>query len=151
MRSRYAKLNQTRKETGYRSGLEANIAASLKGTVTLYEPIGIPYTISSHHTYYPDFVLPKQAIIIEGKGEFSAADRKKMLLVKTQHPNLDIRFVFSNPNAKIGKKSKTTYADWCKKNGFPYAKGTVPEEWLKHRPNDQQKNALSVFLQESYD
>jgi hypothetical protein len=150
MRSRYAKYNRTRKETGYRSKLEVQIAASLQGTEALYEPIKIPYTVTSFHTYLPDFVLPKQAIIIEGKGEFTAADRKKMILVKTQHPDLDIRIVFSNPNAKIGKKSKTTYGDWCEKHGFPYAKGTVPEEWLKHRPNVRQKKALSVFLQESY-
>jgi hypothetical protein len=150
MRSRYAKFNRTRKETGYRSGLEVQIAASLQGIEALYEAIKIPYTVTSHHTYHPDFVLPKQAIIIEGKGEFSAADRKKMLTVKMQHPDLDIRIVFSNPNAKIGKKSKTTYAGWCKKNGFPYAKGTVPEEWRKHRPKAAQKKALSVFLQESH-
>ena len=39
-------------------------------------------------------------IIIETKGRFTAADRRKHLLVRKQHPHLDIRFVFENSNAK---------------------------------------------------
>ena len=58
-------------------------------------------------TYTPDFELPN-GIIIESKGRFVAADRKKHLLVQKQHPELDIRFVFSNSKAKISKGSKTT-------------------------------------------
>lgn len=79
--------------------------------------------------YHPDFRLAN-GIYIESKGWFKTADRTKHLCIKHQHPELDIRFVFSNPNTKIGKKSKTSYADWCQKNGFKYAHGTVPKEWL---------------------
>lgn len=71
-----------------------------------------------------------------------AADRKKHLLVKIQHPDLDIRFVFSNPNAKLRKGSPTTYADWCKKNGFLYAGKTVPLEWVQEKPN---KKSLKII------
>jgi len=145
--SRFAKFNKIRQETGYRSGLEVAIAESLKGVEVLYEAINIPYVIPATHLYKPDFILPKQAIIIEGKGEFTTADRRKMLLVKAQHPHLDIRMVFSNPNSKVGKRSKTTYGMWCEKNGFPYAKGTVPKEWLSHKPTARQKAALLAFLQ----
>jgi hypothetical protein len=84
---------------------------------------------ASEHTYNPDFKLPN-GIIIETKGRFVIADRKKHLLVKQQHPELDIRFVFTNSKNKINKKSKTTYADWCEKNGFKYADKEIPEEWF---------------------
>lgn len=55
-----------------------------------------------------------------------------MKLVIEQHPDKDIRFVFQNPNAKIAKGSKTTYADWCAKHlKVPHAKGDVPDAWIK--------------------
>ena len=57
--------------------------------------------------------------------------RKKHKLVKEQHPDLDIRFVFSNPKSRIGKKSQTTYGMWCERFGFKYATGEVPLEWTK--------------------
>lgn len=71
------------------------------------------------------------SIIIETKGRFVTADRQKHLLIKEQHPNLDIRFLFQNSKARISKSSKTTYADWCRKHGFQFADKVVPEEWLK--------------------
>jgi hypothetical protein len=73
-------------------------------------------------------------IFVETKGRFTASDRAKHILVKEQHPNLDIRFVFTNPNQRISKRSKTTYADWCDKNGFKYAHALVPVEWIKEKP-----------------
>jgi hypothetical protein len=95
-----------------------------------YEEKVVSYTVpESKHRYTPDFELPN-GIIIETKGRFITADRKKHLLVKEQHPELDIRFVFSNPRAKISKTSKTTYADWCDKFGFKYAAKMIPKEWL---------------------
>lgn len=61
------------------------------------------------------------------------ADRKKHLLIKAQYPQLDIRFVFQNPNNTIRKGSKTTYADWCKKHDYQYATKLIPEAWF-HEP-----------------
>ncbi len=57
-------------------------------------------------------------------------DRTKHLLIKQQHPDKDIRFLFKVDN-KINKASETRYSDWCEKHGFLYAFGEVPEEWLK--------------------
>jgi hypothetical protein len=54
-------------------------------------------------------------------------------MVKAQHPEHDIRFVFSNPNQKLYKGSKSTYGDWCDKNGFKYAKEIIPVEWTKEK------------------
>ena len=120
------------KATAFRSGLEENIASFLlKCNVQyLYETHQVPYTIpESKHVYNPDFILPN-GIIVEGKGLFEPTDRKKHLLIKAQYPGLDIRFVFSNPSQKIYKGSPTTYAKWCDKYGFKYAKKLIPMEWL---------------------
>jgi hypothetical protein len=120
---------------GYRSGLEeVNLEWVGKclglDSTTLYECMKIPYFIpQTQHVYTPDIALPN-GIIVETKGRFTAADRQKHLYVKQQHPELDIRFVFSNSKTKIRKGSKTSYADWCNKNGFLYAEKLVPKEWL---------------------
>lgn len=116
---------------GYRSGLEDRISEQLKSLSVPfeYEKLKIKYEVNEVRTYTPDFKLPN-GIIVESKGRFVAADRKKHLLVRVQNPFLDIRFVFSNSKAKISKGSKTTYADWCDKHGFLYADKLIPEEWI---------------------
>jgi len=119
----------------FRSGLEEKIAKQLEdaGIEYLYEKASVSYIIpASDHKYWPDFVL-KNGIIIEGKGLFEVSDRKKHLLIKAQYPQLDIRFVFSNPNQKLYKGSPTTYAIWCKKHGYKYAKKLIPAEWFKEK------------------
>jgi hypothetical protein len=119
-------------KNGYRSGLEDDISEQLKGLDVpfKYEELKIKYQVNETRTYTPDFELPN-GIIIESKGRFVSADRKKHLKVKEQYPKLDIRFVFSNSRGKINKGSKTTYAMWCDKYGFKYADKEIPEKWLK--------------------
>jgi hypothetical protein len=98
-----------------------------------YEEETITYRLDEIRRYLPDFVLKtktKKKIYIEGKGKFSATDRKKMLLVQAQHPDLDIRFVFYRAAAKIRKGSQTTHAMWAEKHGFPWADKTIPKEWI---------------------
>lgn len=68
-------------------------------------------------------------MFLEVKGYLSPDDRSKMLLVKEQYPDLDIRFVFDKDN-KLNSKSKTRYSTWCEKKGFPYTFKTIPEDWL---------------------
>ena len=117
---------------GYRSGLEVAIAADLKarGVNAPYEPYKIAYVKpETMHKYTPDFVLPN-GIVIESKGRFVTADRKKHLLIRESNPKLDLRFVFSNSRARISKKSKTTYAAWCSKNQFKFADKLVPQRWI---------------------
>lgn len=118
----------------YRSGLEERTAEylrSLKVKFT-YEKMKIKWQDLRHRTYTPDFVLDN-GIIIETKGRFIPSDRSKHLRIREQHPDLDIRFVFSNPNARLYKGSKSTYASWCEKYGFKYAKEKIPVEWIKER------------------
>jgi hypothetical protein len=117
---------------GFRSGLEERVAEQLDkaGVKYTYEQVKLNYIKpASKHVYTPDFVL-SNGIVIETKGRFLLADRQKHILVKKHNPTLDIRFVFSNSNARISKASTTTYAQWCKKNGFKYADKMIPKEWL---------------------
>jgi len=120
------------KKNGFKSGLEDSVSQQIesKGIKVEYETEKVSYIIpASPHTYHPDFKLPN-GIRIETKGRFVIADRKKHLLVKEQNPQLDIRFVFTNSKNKINKNSKTTYADWCDKNGFKYSDKVIPDEWF---------------------
>ena len=117
---------------GFRSGLEERIADQLDklGIEYTYEKVKLKYIKpASSHVYTPDFQLPN-GIIVETKGRFLAPDRQKHLLVKKHNPELDIRFIFSNSNARISKTSKTTYAMWCRKNGYLFSDKTIPKEWL---------------------
>jgi len=100
-----------------------------------FEKKKIKYEIPSRTaTYTPDFELLDNGIIIETKGYFDVADRQKHLLIQKQHPELDIRFVFSNPNTKLYKRSPTSYANWCEKHGFQYASKSIPDAWLNEKP-----------------
>jgi hypothetical protein len=83
--------------------------------------------------YTPDFFL-ESGVIIETKGRFTAADRRKMVAVKRDHPNIDIKMLFMKDN-KIHKNSKTYYSDWCMENGYDFAIGEVPRSWLNPSQN----------------
>ena len=116
---------------GYRSGLEEAMAENLKerGIVFTYEEEKIKWLDSKVRTYTPDFVV-SNGIIIETKGRFVSADRRKHKEIKKQYPDLDIRFVFSNSRAKLYKGAKGTYGNWCDEHGFLYSDRFIPEEWL---------------------
>ena len=120
----------------FRSGLEEKVAEQIKaaGLEVVFEGGKVKYTTpETPHTYTWDFKLPN-GILIETKGRFLTADRKKHLLIKAQHPHLDIRFVFTRSQATISKTSKTSYADWSQKYGFKYADKLIPQEWLQEKP-----------------
>lgn len=120
---------------GFRSGLEEKVAEFLtsKGVKFTFETMKITYVKpETKHIYTPDFILDN-GIIIETKGRWLLDDRKKHLLIRKQRPDLDIRILFQNANAKISKGSKTSYADFCEKNGIPYAHREIPVAWLKEK------------------
>ena len=114
---------------GFRSGFERTLAASLqKRKIKFgYETIKLAYTLN--HIYSPDFILPN-GVIIEAKGKLTPQDRTKMIAVKKQYPELDIRFVFMRGENTLNASSKTTYMSWAEKNGFPAADGEIPDKWL---------------------
>jgi len=118
---------------GYRSGFEHKVSDHLKEQKIKfgYEDTVINYIKpETSHKYTIDFTLPN-GILVETKGRWVIEDRKKHLLIKQQHPELDIRIVFQSAKTKIRKGSKTTYGDWCDKHGIVWAEKNVPESWLK--------------------
>ena len=126
------------KKKNFRSGLEEAVAKELdKLNVDYgYEDTVIAYEKPARKTRYtPDFRIKVNGALWETKGRFQTSDRKKHLLIKEQHPEIKIKFIFSNSRNKIGKKSKTTYAKWCELKGFDYhciysTKKLFPKEWL---------------------
>lgn len=108
------------RESGHRSKLEDQFAQILKdtGTEEKYEVNKVPYVVpQSKHNYTIDFTLPN-GINLELKGCFRDYDeRHKYILVKEQHPDLDLRFVFAQATKKV-PGTKMTHAQWAEKCGF---------------------------------
>lgn len=129
----------------YRSGLEKIVAEFLKlnQKSLRYEDLKIEWMDLRYRTYTPDFVLDN-GIIIETKGIFDNEDRRKHIAVREQHPELDIRFVFSNDKAKLYKGSKTTYAMWCEKNDFQYSHRVIPPDWLSEKGSPVKTNHIKL-------
>jgi len=118
----------------YRSGLEKQTALALSESQkkVRYELLKIEWEDLRYRTYTPDFQLDN-GIFIETKGIFDSEDRRKHVEVRRQHPELDIRFVFSNARGKLYKGAKSRYCDWCDKNNFLYSHRLIPKEWLTER------------------
>ena len=131
--SAYSATQMARKH-GYRSGLEDKVATYLiqNNVNFLYEKVKIEWEDLAYRTYTPDFIL-YNGIIIETKGRFIASDRRKHLAIKKQHPDLDIRFIFTNSRNKLRKGAKSSYGEWCIKYGFRYFDRIIPEDWLKEK------------------
>ena len=112
-----------------------------------YEKGKIEYEWLENKTYVPDFFLLNNGIILEVKGRFVLEDRKKHLFIRKQKPELDIRFIFDNPKAKLYKGGKMTNGSWCDKYKFKYSslREGVPEEWINER---KRKNNLYGILSE---
>lgn len=124
--------------SGKRSKLEEKVGSSLKRNLRngrgtfLYENRKLKYILEKNYVLdYEVFLKDGRSFIIEVKGYLRPTDRTKMIAVKKQNPEADIRFIFPIDN-KLHKSSKTRYSDWAIKNGFTYHIGTdVPKEWLK--------------------
>ncbi|MCA6484061.1 MAG: endonuclease I [Chitinophagaceae bacterium] len=117
----------------HRSSFEDKVIAELTSQKVsyTYESIKLRY-VPKPRIYTPDIVL-HNGIVVELKGYFDQEDRTKMLLIKEQYPQLDIRMVFQKASKPISKGSKTTYAIWCDKHGILWAEGSIPMEWITER------------------
>ena len=127
-----SKKRQIALKHGFRSGLEEEIHQQLvkAGIEFGYEQDTLPYEQPAKtRSYTPDFTLAN-GVYVETKGYMPLDARQKLVWVKESNPDIDLRIVFQYPNAKIYKGSKTTYAMWAEKNGFPWAAKQVPEEWM---------------------
>ena len=116
---------------GYRSNLEMVISDKLKSDRRKfrYEEIKIEWEDVSYRTYTPEFVL-NNGIIVEVKGRFFPADRRRQLLIRKQHPDLDIRLVFYDQYKKVQGSNLRCY-EWAVKYKFKFANKDIPEEWIK--------------------
>lgn len=108
-----------------RSGLEA-VVEGLLHTSQLpyhYEDTILEYLQPAQtRKYLPDFRLDlgTSVVFLEVKGYLTSADRKKLKLIKEQHPNTIVILVFGNSGNRLNKKSPTTYSMWCDKNNIPW-------------------------------
>jgi hypothetical protein len=138
-------------EPEYRSKLEKDVAEKLTaaGVEYGYESQHVHYTVPAREAkYLPDFSVNDCPIIIEPKGRFggnyegfggrrmvgtkdaAVKERQKFILLKEQHPELDIRFIFSRAATPIYPKSKTSYGKWATDHGFKWAEKVVPDAWI---------------------
>ena len=125
----FDKLKES-KNIKFKSKLEERVADLLEGLGVSYEyeHAKVPYIIQHH--YVPDFVLPNH-VYLETKGYWDPKDRRKILAVLRDNPELDLRMVFQAPYNTISKKSKTTYAKWCEKHNIPWTSfHNIPLDWL---------------------
>jgi predicted nuclease of restriction endonuclease-like RecB superfamily len=130
-------LNKKRtKPDDVRNSFEVDVLKQLQGRqrsggyAIAYEEEGIDYVIK--HVYIPDFIIEWESgkkRYIESKGYLRKEDARKMIAVKKQHPDLDIRILFQK-DKKISKNSRTTYTAWATKNGFDCAVGVIPPHWF---------------------
>lgn len=114
----------------FRSKFEEHIAKAFDTTnlAYQYEPFKVKYQLDCSYT--PDFVLGN--VIIEAKGFLKPTDRRKMIAVKQQNPELDIRFIFQRDNP-LSKGSKHTYCSWAEKHGFKACVWpNVPPDWFNN-------------------
>lgn len=123
----------------YRNKFEKNTGDRLYelGIDFGYETEKLEYTVTGR--YIPDFIITTKSankIYVETKGNgrsFDGPSRRKLLAVKSQHPEIDIRIVFYS-DGKIGPKRKDgtclRQSDWAIKHGFQYAIREIPDEWL---------------------
>ena len=144
-------------EAGFKSSLERKVANQLDAAGVDYdhECEWVHYTVPQREAkYLPDFTIRGNHILIEAKGRFGggnprfkqpttdgAKERQKLILLKGQHPEREIRIVFERASTPIYKGSKTTYGKWATDHGFKWSdKGVVPAEWIKDLKKKSPKN-----------
>jgi hypothetical protein len=122
-----------------RSQFEFNLYKEIKsklppGAKVFYEPDKIEYTLVKN--YVPDFRIQLKdgtSFYIEAKGLGRAFDfnaRQKMVAVKEQHPDKDVKIVFMS-DGPLSKGSRTRPSDWANKYGYEFSIKSVPTEWFK--------------------
>lgn len=144
-----------RRAGGCRSRLEEKVGHDLD-QLSLdhsYEPDRFTYTLTRKYT--PDFkVGGEHPFFIEVKGWWEQTDRMKFLAVIISNPDLRIFVALQKPFQTISKSSRTTYADWCTKNGIAWCPIPIPKDFLEQwvsglRPSCHAPAATAVMQQQS--
>lgn len=109
-----------------------------KGYEVLYEPDKIGYFVE--HTYNPDYkvIRPDGSFFyIEAKGngrQFDSAVKKKMVAMKEQHPDIEVKMCFYADGKTGATRKDGTFmrqSDWATKYKYDFAIREIPTEWLK--------------------
>jgi hypothetical protein len=122
---------------GRRSMAEVKFdAANIEGKAidARYEADTFEYDVSETRKYTPDWTVHKKnghRVYLEFKGVLDGKTRKKMKLVKKQHPATDIRIIFEKASNKIYRGSKTTYGMWADQHGFKWEDNAMPKDCKK--------------------
>ena len=106
----------------------------------VYEKTKIKYVVpESNHVYTVDFTVGN-GILLEGKGILADhKERTKYVLLKEQNPDLDLRFIFDDPQKKCGGM-KMTHAEWATKFNFKYCGKNDKEQILSWIREAKKKN-----------
>ena len=135
----------------YRSKFEKTVAAKLNahGIGFKYEASQFPYKKQqkitkltkelhglpadfkayTYHLYTVDFDIAGHDFHIEVKGRWTPSDRTKMIAIKKQHPEVDVRMWFQADNY-IYPGSTSRYSDICKKNNIKFHVGKTLPPWF---------------------
>jgi hypothetical protein len=119
------------RERGHRSGLETKVEEALQkqGLSFSYEKESFVYYRKGRYT--PDFTIDgEHPFHIEVKGYWFPQDRSKVLATIIANPDMRLLVALQRPFMTISKKSKTSYAAWCTKNGIPWCSIPIPEDFI---------------------
>ena len=104
----------------FRSKLEEKVADLLFELKIDYEYESKKLCYVIQHHYSPDFILPNGRIL-EVKGYWDSADRRKIRAVIKDNPDIDLRMVFQDP----------FNATWCDRYDIKWcAYHDIPIDWL---------------------
>lgn len=131
--------NYAKKTNGKDSKLEDRVCKNLTKRKFNYryndrkakDAVKLEYKIIA--PYYPDVIISQKKtghqVLVEIKGWFKPSDRTKMIAVKKNNQDADIRLLFQT-DGWTTKSHKQRYSDWAEKHGFEWAVGEeVPEDW----------------------
>ena len=139
-------FTKIRRPNGFNSGLESAVASRAKAELGLtlpYEPTQVSYEVPEKRaTFTPQFII-KGWLVVQTIGRLTPADRQKYRLIKEQHPDLDLRFIFRSAGTHISSKSNTTYGLWATRYGYKWAVQSVPKAWLKEPVNAASKAVVA--------
>lgn len=128
------------KNTTYASHGEVWFAKSLNNLKIKweYEPESFLWNPPAQK-YTPDFKIYRangKPLYVEYKGYLRPMDKVKMVQMKKQRPDVDIRFVFQKADKPMAGSrprkdgTRLTHAEWAEKHGYLWAERFIPKEWL---------------------
>lgn len=112
----------------YRSKLEQRLHTGPLANL-VYEPKEQTLVYALVKTYLPDFA--GNGFLLEAKGRFrTSEDARKYVAVREYNPEVDLRFVLSNPAVKAYPGSRQTLAAWLTKHDFEWCQeSAIPRGW----------------------